>query len=98
MLEQISTWTEMDFPVWRNGFTLVQIVTRRRQPVVSALKGQPTITAPHAVTNAFSLCHCMVRIHNGRDPRQRRRTQLPKQAVNMFGHTVEVKGGIHLFE
>src|ERR1700737_3366186 len=63
MLEQISTWTEMDFPVWRNGFMLVQIVMLRRQPVVSALKGQPTITAPQAITNAFSLCHCMVGIY-----------------------------------
>src|SRR5882762_3127218 len=71
---------------------------RGGQPIVPALKGQPTIAALQAVANAVSLCRRMMGIHNGRDARQRRRVQLPKQAVNIRGSKVEVKVRIHLSE
>src|SRR3979490_3199810 len=63
-----------------------------------ALKRQPAITTLQAVTNASSFRHRMMSIHNGRDARQRRRTQFTKQAVDICGNEVEVKVGVHFSE
>src|SRR4030088_1813753 len=63
-----------------------------------ALKGQPPIAALQAVTNALSFRHRVMGIHNGRDARQRRRTQFTKQAVDICGNEVEMKIGVHLSE
>src|ERR1700681_2904182 len=62
------------------------------------LKRQKTMAALQAVTNAISFRHRMMGIHNGRDARQRRRTQFSKQAVDIRGNEVEMKVGIHLSE
>src|ERR1700682_4133520 len=88
----------MDFSVRRNWSVLVQVVMRRGQPIVPALKGQPTIAALQAVTNALSFRRRVMSIHNGRDARQRRRTQFTEQAVYICGDEVEMKVGIHLSE
>ena len=65
---------------------------------MAALKGQPPIAALQAVTNALSFRHRVMGIHNGRDARQRRRTQFTKQAVDICGNEVEMKVRIHLSE
>jgi hypothetical protein len=98
ILKQISTWAKVDLPVGRNWFVLVQIVMLRGQPIVTALKGQATIAALQAVTNACSFRDRMMSIHNGRDPWQTRRTQLTKQAVDIRRNQVEMKVRIHLSE
>src|ERR1700676_472760 len=70
----------------------------RRKAIVPPLKGQITIAALHAITNAISFRHRMMSIHNDRDARQRRRTQFSEQAVDIRGNEVDVKVAIYLSE
>jgi len=44
----------------------------------------------------ISFRHRMMGIHDGRNARQRRRTQFTKQAVNIGGNEVEMKVRVHL--
>ena len=52
VLKQISTRSEMDFPIRRNGLVFVQIVIGRGKPVMAALKGQPAFAFQETVAES----------------------------------------------
>src|SRR5258708_3610967 len=68
MLKQLPTWPEVNLASGGNGIVLRHFIPSAGQAVVSSLKRQPMVPAPHPVANALLFRSGMMRSHYCGDP------------------------------